>query len=325
MSDPAAPPPAAPPPAAPPAGDPPSRSLVPDPGTPPANQPAGNPPVVGETWWKGWIRDDGSLEKGRLRHLPDELKGSEKILNRFEKADDFFKSFAHAQRLVSEKGLTPLREGATAEEQAEHIKRLASVTGAPEKWESYGITKPEGIPDEKWDGKLVEQIGPIFHKHAASPGLVKEVVETFNKHQQALDQEAADQFARDEDAHFAEQEKIIKREFGPFAKGKFEAARSGARWMGIDLDQSAYKTDAAFIIAAAKVGEKIGEARHIAGDPTTNLGGMSPQDQLSDMVNNPANPYYEALRSPHKNPRLTKEAQNLQRRLGQAIAKQTGG
>lgn len=305
--------PTAPVPAAPtaPAGS--DRSLIP-PGASGAPQGNGTPPVIAETWYKGWIKEDGSLDPQRLSHLPEDLKGSQSVLARFRKADDFFKSFAHAQQLVSQKGLTPLREGATAEERADHMKRLAMVTGAPEKPEGYGIKNDNPEIQKQYD-----EFSKVFHKHGLSPEAVKELVAVNEALQKGQLEAYEEQQARDEDTRWQEQEKLLKREFGAFQTEKFASARSGARWMGIDPDSPMFKQNAQLIIAAAKVGEKIGEAKFVDGGSASSTE-SDPEKEMAELSSNPAHKYYDILRHPDKNARLFSEACEYQRKLGERIA-----
>lgn len=299
------------PPAAPAAPSAPERSLIPGAAPVAPAAPAG---AVAETWWKGWIKETGELDVSRLNHLPEELKGSQAVLARFKKADDFFKSFAHAQQLVSQKGLTPLREGASPEEVTDHMKRMALVNGTPEKPEGYGIKHESPEVQKQYD-----EFAKVFHKHALSPSAVKDLVALNESLQKAQMEAYETERARAEDAAWKEMEKEIDREFGAFKAEKFAAARSGARWMGLDPDSPAFKQNAKLIIAAAKVGEKIGEAKFVDGGSAEH-GTMAPEDELKDMGTNPANKYYDILRNPGKNPRLAQEAYAHQLRLGERIA-----
>src|SRR5690554_3568427 len=104
------------------------RSLLPP---PPAGGDGSPPPAggdgkgaVGEVWWKGWVREDGSLDQSRLKHLPEDRREDLGILSRFKSLDDLAKSLAHGWRTAKEKGLLPLREGATEAERAEHMAHL---------------------------------------------------------------------------------------------------------------------------------------------------------------------------------------------------------
>lgn len=271
--------------------------------------------MVGETWWKGWVKEDGSLDPSRLNHLPADLKDSQAMFARFKKADDFFQSFAHHARTAREKGLTPLREGATPEELTDHMKRLALVNGAPEKPEGYGIKHENPEVQKQYD-----EFGKVFHKWALPPAAVKELVALNEKMQSDQVEAYKTEQARAEDTAWKEQEAQINRDFGPFKQEKFAAARSGARWMGIDPDSPMFKQNAALIVAAAKVGEKIGEAKFVDGGSAAS-GTMDPQSELNAMATDPTHKYYDVLRNPNKNPRLAHEAYQHQMKLGEQIAK----
>lgn len=275
--------------------------------------------VVGETWWKGWAKEDGSLDPSRLNHLPPELKEHQALFARFKKVDDFYKSYAHAQSMLGQRPITPLREGATEAERAAFQKQLSAITGAPEKPEGYGIARPEDVPQEMWREQFAAKVAATLHKHGASPELARELMEVNNAESKAAMQEFEEAQARQEDAHWKEQEKLIQQEFGPFKAEKIAAAVQGARWMGLDPESPAFKTNAQLIIAAAKVGEKISDAKFVNGDSSA-AANSDPEAELASMVNDPAHKYYDIIRNPGKNARLFQEASLYQLSLGKKIA-----
>lgn len=301
---------------------PPAGGGAPAGGAPAGGAPAGGAPAggaVGEIWWKGWVKEDGSLDKTRLSHLPEDLKGSQAMFARYNNLADFAKSFAHAQHTISQRPLAPLREGATEAEKTEHLATLRKFFGAPDKPEGYGLKKPDGMPDERWDQSLADEMAKVFHAHALPPSAVKDVLERFNALQDERIQKFEEDAARAEDEAWKAQETALKREFGSFQQEKFAAARRGAKWMGIDPDSPLFKTNAALIIAAAKVGEKIGEAQFIDGG-SPDGGSADPEKELAEMASNPTHKFYDVLRNPSKNPRLYEDANRERERLGRLIA-----
>lgn len=294
------------------------RSLV------PASQPTGQPtPVTGavaETWWKGWQRDDGSLDHTRLSHLPQDRQDDVAILSRYKSLDDLAKALGHHARAARAKGAQPLREGATEKETTEYYEALAAVTGAPDKPEGYGLKKPDNVPAEAWDQPFVDSMTKVFHKHRLSPGAVKDIFAEYDKLTGAKLAELETVQRDAEEARFVESQKKLKMEFGAFAEEKFAAARRGAKFMGINIDQPPYNLDAQLIIGLATVGQQLAEARHIDSDSHAQQGETDPQKELNAMVSDPTHKYYDILRNPTKDMRKAQEAYAYQRKLGERIA-----
>lgn len=274
--------------------------------------------AVGEIFWKGWMKEDGSFDHSRLKHLPDTLKDSENILKRYPNIEEMAKGLAHHARLASKKGLMPLREGATDAEKAEHAERLRSITNAPEKPEGYGIK----VDDPELQAELNE-FAAVFHKHAISPEAVKELL--------ALNDQKNAQFREREQAAAAqaldkawdENHRMLRNAFGPLVESKLKAASAAAAWMGLDLNapelMASPKLQAQLAIAAAKVASRIEEAQFVDGGSAGQVK-VSAAQELQALANDPNHKYYKALRdSSHP---LYREALQYRRKLSERKAQE---
>lgn len=288
---------ASPAPSAPTSG--PSGSLLagaPTPASTPA--PAGGGSAVADPFWNGYFRTDGTLDRSRLDKLPDELKDARPFLERLKSPDDLFKSYVHAQKLVREKGLTPLREGASEAEIAEHRATLAKINGVPEKPEGYGIKRPDDVPESVWDQSYTDAMSKLLHKHALPPAAVQELVAEHTKLQMAA-LEKAEQSAALEESKLIEQEQAkLKGEFGLLYDRKIQDAVRGAKWLGIDIHDPIFK-NASMVIAAAKVADRIKEASHVDGQGAGAEGAPSPAAEITAMTSDPKHKFYNALRDPN--------------------------
>lgn len=298
-------------------------SLIPAAGAPPATTPAGGAPPAnanaGPPWWNGILKDDGKIDVSKFDKLPDELKDSQAILKRYGTIEDVYKGLAHHARTAREKGLVPLRDGASEAEVADHLERLAKINGRPDTPEGYGLKRPDNVPEDQWDQGFVDGMAKVFHKHALSPAAVKEIFATYDRATNAKLEELQAEAAQQDEARFQAQQQKLKLEFGAFAQEKFHAAVRGARWMGIDPNSPLFKTNADLIIAAAKVGAEIEEAKFVDGGAAATFG-ADPEAEMQAMVSDPTHKFYDVLRNPGKNPRLYQEALAFQVRLSTAIA-----
>ena len=294
-------------------GDAANGSPTPDPAA------SGGKSAVAETWWKGYFKEDGTIDKARLSHLPDEMKGDKALFERFNKVDDLFKSYAHHARLAREKGLAPLRDGASETEVSEHLAKIARANNAPEKWEGYGLKKPEGVADGLWDQTYADSMAKVFHKYGLSPKAVSDITsESMRLQQETLATIEADN-AKAQDDHWKAQEKALRDAFGPYKEQRLKEAVAGARWMGLDPSDPIFSQNAALIIAAAKVASKISEAKFVDGSSELTTG-KSAESEITAIANDPSHKYYDIMRNPSKNPRLYEEAIAYRRKLIQQVS-----
>jgi hypothetical protein len=271
-------------------------------------------PAVAETWWKGWVKEDGSLDKSRLTHLSDAEKADKAFLERFGKFDDFIKTAIHGSKMAREKGLLPLREGATKEEVDDFLARRARLNGAPEKPEGYGIKRPETLPEEAWDDDIMGRVAKAAHARGLSKDDLAALV---NEHAAAVDEKLKaiqEENAAAEEKAWKEANAKLDTTFGPFKAERIKEAVHGARWMGIDPESPTFVQNADLIIAAQKVYSKIADAQFVNGGSAA-ASGQSAEAELEAMANNPAHKYYEVLRNPSKNPRLYEEAIQERRKV----------
>lgn len=313
----------------PPAGG--GRSLIGDAGAPPAGAPAGTPPagdggkpVIGETWWKGWIKEDGSLDKGRLAHLPEELRGDKALLERFGKFDDLAKSYVHAAKTAREKGLMPLREGATEAEKTDFLMRRAKLNGAPDKPEGYGIKRPDNLPEEAWNENIANRVAKAAHAR----GLSAEDVQTlFNAQNEGVAEELSTiqaEQAKASEADWKAKEKALNDAFGANKAERIKEAVAGARWAGVPVDAEWFVQNPEAIIAFAKVYSKIGEAKFVDGQSGGDAA-KSAKDEIQAMANDPSHKYYAILRDSsmqQRQPALYQEAIAHRRKIAQQLDKE---
>lgn len=254
--------------------------------------------ATAEPFWDGWVRKDGTLDHGRLKHLPEDLADAKAMLERFKTVPEFVKSFTHNARYAREKATAPLREGADEQETTEHYKRIGKLNGAPENPEGYGIARPENVPEDMWSDDDAKAFAGIFHKYGAPPDMAKEMVAL--KTQQDMERLTSfeAQQAEENVKWVKEQDDILASEFGAFRDVRLQQARSGARWAGFDVDDPIFR-DARVVVAFSKVGSKIEEAGMLTGQ-----GGArgdaepDPQDELNAMSHDPSHRFYKVLSDP---------------------------
>ncbi len=278
---------------APPAGDP-LSSPPPVTGSP-VTQPNGAPstaPVVNtDPWYKGWLREDGTVDAKAYDRLPEHLQHLKPSLATLGTADDIFTKMAHLNTLAGKKGLAPLPADAPPAVKAERDALMRSINGVPEKPEGYGITKPADLPDSQWNGEYVSAAAKIMHAHNAPPSMVKALVELNMgeaKKQEAAQQSYEAQFFKEQETKIAEQ---FRLDGVPLDKGMDLAARTALRF-GIDPKADPIFKNAGVVLMLQKVGVAIGEPQLVTGT------GDGPQAQndaarAEDIMHNKANPEYK--------------------------------
>lgn len=263
-----------------------------------------------DPWFKGWVKPDGSLDHSRLDSAPDEVKGFGK-LKEFKNFEDVVKSYAHLNSFAGKKGLQPLREGATEAEVAAHTEALRAATGAPKEPKGYDMARPEAHPEDMWSEEYASGVAEILHKHAAPPELARELVEHNSKWALQELEKAREAQQQAEDEAFDAESKKLKELFGSRYDEEAKLAVKGARHFGIDPDGYSFRNDADVVAAMARAAKLVAESDFI-----DQSGGQSPattaKTQLEDMVNNPSNPFYEALRD-KSHPKYREAADKMDR------------
>lgn len=245
-------------------------------------------------WFSGWLKPDGKLDKAALDKLPDSLKGFKATLEQFSDLDGVISAFQHNKSLVGKKGLAPLREGASDVEKAEHRKILAQVNGVPEKPEGYGIKRPDNIPEDLWDQGYVDAMTQLFHEEAVSPAAVQRLVAKHNELIQAAVTKSESQDAEAHVASFTADNKKLDDAFGFQRAELSKMAERAARYFGVDPSSPGFNRNPDFIIAMAKVAQRIKEPEFVQG---TAVEAPDPEVELKSLTSG-THKYSKALKDP---------------------------
>jgi len=227
--------------------------------------PASSPAAPVDSWSKGWLKEDGSLDHAVFDKAPDELKPIAKEVGRYKSLDEMLKGISEREKLLGKKGIfDPLPADAPKEAVAERSALLRKATGAPDKPEGYGLTRPEGVPENMWDAKLATNAAQLAHKHALSPNALKDFVAL----QIASNRETQELFKQADANWFESQDKLIRevaaKEGMDFANTMEFAKRAGAKF-GASPDNPIFK-NATFVLMAARVGKLLAEDKAVIGD-----------------------------------------------------------
>lgn len=282
--------------------------------------PAGGP-AVQEAFWKGWINDDGTVNKNRYDHLPEELKPLRPTLDKLNTLPDILKTYAHANTLVGKKGLMPLRPDAGDAEKAEFNARIREVLGVPDDIKEYGIKRPDDIPAEYWNDEYANKMLAAIHKNNIPPAAAKELVKINEEFTRSELMRLAAEREKAEDARIAEVNKEVAKEWGNDVVGKLSEAQRGAKFLGVDENSEAFKYNAGGLaFACQRAYEHIKEARLMADETSGADTGRSAEDELRAMTTDPANKYYKPLMD--ENHPGHREAARIQGLLATKIAKE---
>jgi len=263
-------------------------------GTPPAGgAPGTGAPVVQKPWREGWIAADGKINKAAYDALPDHLKGFRATFEKYPTDEALLGALGHAESLVGKKGLMPLPANASDQDKAEFRKRLNEVLRVPEKPEGYGIKKPDGVPDEHWDGEFLNGVLAIAHKHSVSPEALQELVAYNQKYgtDSLTKAEAAKQSA------FKQAVDGLRTEWANEFDSKLFQAKKVALTLGLDVDAPGIGDNVDVIRALAKVAGMVSEDKLVTGG--TQGMGPTPTEQIQAIMYDSAHPLYQAYRDPN--------------------------
>jgi len=271
--------------------DPPPAGNQPSAANPPVNQPAG-----GDQWHVGLYDATGKINAAKFDALPEHLKGHKELFARYQTVEALMGGLANMSSLAGKKALAPLPANASPEAKAEQRKLIGQLNGAPEKPEGYGFKKPDGVPDEQWNGKYMEGVQAILHKHGIGMEAAKELFE-FDKAQAGeitTGSKAAQEKAQTEYA--AAQSKALDTAFGADKAKNVDLAVRAIKTAGLDPLDPMFR-NAQAVILAAKFGAMISEDKLISGETNANAG-MDDRAKALDIVNNPSNSLYKAFHEP---------------------------
>ena len=242
------------------------------------------------------IYEDGKVSEKFLQTLSDEDKGLAKFFGKYAGAKDpekaMLQGVKNLQYLAGQKALEPLPDDAPDSVKDERRQLMAKLNGVPETPEGYGIKKPETLPDGVyWPEESVGAYAGIFHKHNASPELVKEILELHTKTLEGAEVQIEQQIT----AQRTEEMGKLKTEFGDRTNQVLTKAMRGAMTLGLTEDEAkALGTSAASIKALAKVVDLVSEDRlAVDAGAGSNVGG-SYREKALDIVTNPNNPLHKA-------------------------------
>lgn len=245
---------------------------------------AGAPP-----WFVGLYDASGKINAKAFDALPEHLKAHKDTFAKYQTVDALLGGMGNLANLAGKKGLQPLPKDAPAELVAERQVLMRQLNNTPEKPDGYGIKKPDGTPDEQWNGEYVNGVLGILHKHNASPDLVKELV--------GFDGEFAGKLRSGSEAQqvqaLKQEEAALKEAFGSDYSKKIDAATRAARTLGLDPESDPIFRSSKAVIAMAKVAEMVSEDRLVSGNSDTGFG-ESDRTKALDIINNESNPLYKA-------------------------------
>jgi hypothetical protein len=226
-------------------------------------------------------------------------------------ADDFAKTYLHAQSKIGEKGILPLGENPTEEE----ITAYRTALGVPPDPSAYGIENLEVPEGYTWDYGLRDQLVGEMHK----AGLTTEQAQTMAGAYVALQgKREAEKMAEIQTHHETEASKL-KLEWGTAFEGNLEKASVGFRYLFGDpaQDQSAIDISnlrlddgrllgdhPSFVRSLYKLGELVGEPDPMTGKSTPTPGAMTPAAAKAEIGRLDADPafiaaYYDKSHAEH--------------------------
>ncbi len=194
----------------------------------------------------------------------------------------------------------------------EQVAAWRKIVGAPQKPEDYGASlKPEALPDEQWRKEDDDGIRAIFHKHNATPGMVRDVMEFYgNSVKQGMERLIAN-----EQAFTSEQVAALKTEWGSTYDANKSLSDRFAASIGLKPNHP-FLQDAEVVKAHFLATKMMSEDKLVAGTPVS-AGGSTralAQDIMDPVSNSALARQYRGEMGPQKQ----MEAQDVLNNLLQA-------
>lgn len=247
-------------------------------------------------WFSQWIKPDGALNHAALDKAPDTFKESRKTLERYGKIDDVLHAFDNQRRIISLKGLLPLREGATEAEKAAHKADVRKFYAIPETPEGYGFKRPDNVPEDVWNQEFAQSMAKVMHENDIPPSAAKALFDAWNGYQgqaiQALEQTEQQQAAE----RLQEANAKLDQAFGVRRPAMEQLAVRGALAAGIDPNSDTFKNNPDVIIAMASVARLIGEDK-LPRETGGAGGGMDAKAEYEAMHRDPSNRLFPAMQA----------------------------
>ena len=247
-------------------------------------------------FFRGLYGEDGKINREAFDRLPEHLKPYRSTFEKYNTVEALLGGFGNLSTLAGKKGLQPLPDHADESTRAEFDHRVKEVLQIPKDPESYGITKPEGLPDEMWDPDFVKEATGVFHKFNVTPDGAKALV--------ALDAaRATRELERQQQAyhdHWQAQKAEIAQAFGEDTTRKLAQATQIARKLGLDPADPAIGGNAKLVIALSRMAAMTAEDR-LGAEGGNQDRGLSPREMAKDIISNPSNPKHVAYHDT-KNP-----------------------
>lgn len=248
----------------------------------------GNTATLGTAWWQNWVKPDGSFDHAAIDKAPDAIKPLRDTLGRFTKFDDLIDSYGHQRKMLSGKGLLPIRPDATEAEKAAHRDTLRKLQGVPAKPEDYGLQRPAEMDEGLWDEEFASSMAKVMHEADFSPAQAQAVFKAWNEYITKTVQATEGDQSKAAQAKLQEDNAVLDREFGLNRPQMERLAVRGALSGGLDPNSDLFKEPHVRILCA-RFARMVSEDKLVA-HPDGQGGMQTAQQQLDDMMNNKANP-----------------------------------
>lgn len=245
--------------------------------------------VISKPFFDGLYDTNGTINKDALDRLPDYLKGSKELFSKYNTIEALMHGMSNLGKLAGKKGLEPLPEGAPEELVAEQKLLIKNLNKVPESIEGYGAKKPEEWPEGvPFDEEKLNKYLDLMHKHNASPELVNDLFK-FNNEEilNAYKEQGANQ-----ETNLQQEKKKLQEALGDNYKSSMRLATRAVDTLGLDKSDPIFST-ATGVLLAAKLGEAMREDQLVSGS-SAEPHGMTDREKSLDIINNKANPLYEA-------------------------------
>lgn len=199
------------------------------------------------------LGNDGKFVDGWTSRLPEGLSDYSKTLSKFKSPIELMTSYANLEKEFSKKSNVVKVPGEEASE--EDWNAYKKAIGAEFKPEDYGLTRPEDIPEDQWNGNVANKAAEIASKYGIPKKALNEFVDIYNN-------SMVDIVSRSEEMQkqqFENTMSSLKKEWGVNTTVNLQKASRAAVAIGLDPNDSSIGNNPAIIKALTKVDELLGE------------------------------------------------------------------
>ena len=208
------------------------------------------------------LSEDGKFVNDWTTKLPDGFNDYAKTLSKFKDPTALLSSYASLEKEFSKRTTVKIPDAATATDADWASYRQA--IGAPDKKESYGLTRPDNIPENQWNAALADKTSEIALKYGIPTKAVHDLVDVYNENMKTLVQ-TGEQVQQEK---YNESMNTLKQEWGTGFANNINKAVRAAKAIGLDVNDPTVGNNISVIKALLTVNSYLSEDKNMPAGMT---------------------------------------------------------